>query len=259
VPEICISLAGAPALLIEGAARALPPGSVAILHPGVSHCEACARAGTRYELMWLILSPSSLLAMVIRYEPRQGWDCVSRAVTQTPAVARLHGAVADRSSPIPPDLFDRFSADLIAVLGQLLQRAVISEPAALGPPSDRHGPLLEHVRGFIDDQLDRPLSLARLARLTRLSPGYLGRLFREWSGESLHRYVTRRRMEEAMRLCAAGGLLVKEVARRVGFDDPLYFSRAFQRHHGRRPSAVRRSGRAMSARSARSQTNVSAL
>jgi AraC family transcriptional regulator, arabinose operon regulatory protein len=35
------------------------------------------------------------------------------------------------------------------------------------------------------------------------------------------------------------GLSVKEVAARVGYDDPLYFSRRFHAEHGTSPSAYR--------------------
>jgi AraC-like DNA-binding protein len=41
-----------------------------------------------------------------------------------------------------------------------------------------------------------------------------------------------------MQLLHDGHLLVKQVARRVGYEDPLYFSRAFHEYYGQWPSAV---------------------
>jgi AraC family transcriptional activator of pobA len=46
-------------------------------------------------------------------------------------------------------------------------------------------------------------------------------------------------MLEAMRLLRFGDLTVGEIAFRVGYGDPLYFSRAFKRHTGRSPQAYR--------------------
>ena len=46
-------------------------------------------------------------------------------------------------------------------------------------------------------------------------------------------------MLEAARLLRFTDLTVGEVAHRVGFDDPLYFSRAFKRHAGEPPMAYR--------------------
>ena len=46
-------------------------------------------------------------------------------------------------------------------------------------------------------------------------------------------------MLEAARLLRFTHLSVGEVAFRAGFEDPLYFSRAFKRHHGEPPLAYR--------------------
>src|SRR3954453_3143398 len=46
-------------------------------------------------------------------------------------------------------------------------------------------------------------------------------------------------MLEAARLMRFTDLTVQEVGHRTGFRDPLYFSRAFKRHHGEPPQAYR--------------------
>jgi AraC family transcriptional activator of pobA len=46
-------------------------------------------------------------------------------------------------------------------------------------------------------------------------------------------------MLEAARLLRFTDLSVGEVAHRVGYDDPLYFSRAFKRRHEQSPQAYR--------------------
>ena len=53
-------------------------------------------------------------------------------------------------------------------------------------------------------------------------------------------------MLEAARLLRFTDLTVGEVARRVGFDDPLYFSRAFKRRHDEPPQAYRDAARGKS-------------
>jgi AraC family transcriptional activator of pobA len=55
--------------------------------------------------------------------------------------------------------------------------------------------------------------------------------------------VTDRVMVEAARLLTFTDLSVGEVAFRVGFEDPLYFSRAFKRRFGLSPQAYRRRDR----------------
>ena len=46
-------------------------------------------------------------------------------------------------------------------------------------------------------------------------------------------------MLEAARLVRYTDLTVGEIAFRVGFEDQLYFSRAFKRHRGEAPTAYR--------------------
>jgi len=78
-------------------------------------------------------------------------------------------------------------------------------------------------------------SLGDLARTCHLAPAYVCRLFRRFGQTTPHRALQRRRMVHAVDLLQRGDLLVKEVAARMGFDDPFHFSRAFRREHGISP------------------------
>ena len=55
--------------------------------------------------------------------------------------------------------------------------------------------------------------------------------------------LRRRRLREARRLLLTTTLPVKEVARRCGYEDPLYFSRVFHQHTGQPPLACRESAK----------------
>lgn len=59
------------------------------------------------------------------------------------------------------------------------------------------------------------------------------------TGRGTKELVIERRMLEAARLLRFTALTVGEVAFRAGFDDQLYFSRAFRRRYGEPPSAYR--------------------
>jgi AraC family transcriptional activator of pobA len=58
-------------------------------------------------------------------------------------------------------------------------------------------------------------------------------------GKSTKELVTERVMLEAARLLRFTDRTVGQVAWQTGFSDPLYFSRAFKRHHGAPPTAFR--------------------
>ena len=63
------------------------------------------------------------------------------------------------------------------------------------------------------------------------------------TGRSTKELVTERVMVEAARLLRYSDLIVGEIAYRVGYEDRLYFSRAFKRYSGRSPQAYRASVR----------------
>jgi len=59
------------------------------------------------------------------------------------------------------------------------------------------------------------------------------------TGRATKELITDRRMLEAARLLRFTDLSVGEIAFRAGYEDQLYFSRAFKRHHGEAPKVYR--------------------
>jgi AraC family transcriptional regulator, transcriptional activator of pobA len=73
----------------------------------------------------------------------------------------------------------------------------------------------------------------------RVPQSVLSRALTHITGRGTKELITERRMLEAARLLRFSDLSVGEIAFRAGFTDPLYFSRAFKRHHGEAPMAYR--------------------
>ncbi|HYF24730.1 MAG TPA: AraC family transcriptional regulator [Baekduia sp.] len=71
----------------------------------------------------------------------------------------------------------------------------------------------------------------------------LARALSRLTGRTTKELVLDRVMVEAARLLRHTDLTVGQIAHRVGFDDQLYFSRAFKRHSGRAPQAFRAAAR----------------
>jgi transcriptional regulator GlxA family with amidase domain len=60
-----------------------------------------------------------------------------------------------------------------------------------------------------------------------------------YTGLSLHRYLTRYRIDRAVDLLSTTTMSVSEVGAAVGFPDPSHFSKAFEKVIGHPPSAFR--------------------
>ena len=81
-----------------------------------------------------------------------------------------------------------------------------------------------------------PLQTEELAARCGLSKSHFIHLFRMCMGMTPYSYLIRIRMERAETLLQTGDMTVQEVAFVCGYNDPLYFSRAFSRHFGVSPT-----------------------
>lgn len=100
------------------------------------------------------------------------------------------------------------------------------------------------IRAYIEAHLRDPgLTPRRIAAALGISPRYLRLLFSE-EEETISRYVTRRRLEEATREldnAAWRGTHITDIAYHWGFGDAAQFSRAFRERFGMSPRRYRQS------------------
>ena len=99
---------------------------------------------------------------------------------------------------------------------------------------------MERVRRHLEAAVDRRVRLRDLATLAGMNPFTLCRKFREETGTAPLAYHRLLRLKEAARLLREDRLPANEVARRLAFPSPQYFSRVFRRFAGVTPGAVRR-------------------
>jgi two-component system response regulator YesN len=109
----------------------------------------------------------------------------------------------------------------------------------------RHSEIVAKLEACVREHLGNPqLSLHWAAReVLFMNPDYLGKLFRQATGEKFSHYVTRLRIEKAIEMIKeTDDVKVYEIADRIGFgDNPQYFSQVFKRHTGFTPSEYKRS------------------
>jgi AraC family transcriptional regulator len=102
-----------------------------------------------------------------------------------------------------------------------------------------HG-ILMCLCDYIDAHLESPLTLEELGSVVQYSPFHLARRFRQATGQTLHQYVTNRRLAKAHALIATTDFPLQQVAAQAGFSDQSHLSNAFRRAYGCAPSEVRK-------------------
>jgi transcriptional regulator GlxA family with amidase domain len=98
---------------------------------------------------------------------------------------------------------------------------------------------IEEAVAYMQQHLDQPLQVATLAAKANFSPSHFFVLFKRRIGSAPIDYFTRMRMQRACRLLCETNLSVKEVAAKLGYDDPFYFSRVFKSVNRLAPSDYR--------------------
>lgn len=99
---------------------------------------------------------------------------------------------------------------------------------------------LERAIQYMNDHLNRTVTLADVAKCAGLSKPHLIHLFKQEVGYSPIDYFLRLKIRRAGQLLDLTDLSLKEISLSVGFEDPYYFSRMFKKIMGHSPTAYRR-------------------
>lgn len=94
---------------------------------------------------------------------------------------------------------------------------------------------LQKVRRHIIEHLDEAPDPDTLAVLYELPRNILKEGYRFVYGKTLHQYHTDHKLESAMQMLNQGELLVKEVAFKIGYQNPSHFIAAFKKKYGYTP------------------------
>ncbi|RMG21758.1 MAG: response regulator, partial [Bacteroidetes bacterium] len=131
--------------------------------------------------------------------------------------------------------------NLLEVRKQLRKRYAALSP--LAPPPDEATQIedffLLKVNKFIEQKIDDPgLDVPALAGEMNMSRSQLHRKLKALTDRSASAYIRAFRLQRARQQLEKGNVRVAEVAYSVGFQDPNYFSRAFSKEFGIRPSEI---------------------
>jgi AraC family transcriptional regulator len=102
---------------------------------------------------------------------------------------------------------------------------------------------MERAIAYVESTLDRPFSLADVAREAGMSAFHFSRVFHCVTGEPVSEHARKRRLTRAADMLLASDSPVIDVALSCGFESQEAFTRAFRRWYGTPPARFR--GRSM--------------
>ncbi len=100
---------------------------------------------------------------------------------------------------------------------------------------------LSKVTGFMEENISQKINLQQIADSLKLSKFYFAKKFLQHTGVSPIRYFLELKIKHACKLLDESNISVKDVALKIGYDDPYYFSRLFKKIMGLSPTQYRQS------------------
>ncbi|WP_408892008.1 response regulator [Paenibacillus taichungensis] len=106
---------------------------------------------------------------------------------------------------------------------------------------ERANLVTQTICSYIKNNLEKDLSLVRLAELNHFNPSYLSRFFKQETGINLSEFIDDCRIRRAKELLGNTDLMVREVALQVGYEAAHSFTRLFKKLTGMTPQEYRES------------------
>jgi AraC-like DNA-binding protein len=100
--------------------------------------------------------------------------------------------------------------------------------------------LVHRFQSLVERHFSRRHRVVQYALELGITPGHLNALCRSQTRQTAGTMIRSRIALEARRLLLYGELNTEQVARRLGFEDPAYFSRFFRREEGSAPTQFRK-------------------
>ncbi len=132
-----------------------------------------------------------------------------------------------------------YSQELAAAHAQALIYLLSRGMKEKAGPQSAASPEIQQLVEWIHRHPEESLSMTAYARRANMSVSTFIRKFRAHTGLPPQRYITRQRIYHARELMISSQMSITDIARIVGYDNPLYFSRMFKKETGMSPRAYR--------------------
>ena len=222
-------------LRLEDSRHPISPGDLVLLPQGLAHSYASSRRQP-WTLYWVHFQGVSTRIFMEYLGYREGRP-VTR-VGQAPGLATsFHNLLSVGKTGYSSRAFIN-AANHLRYLFTQFALAATRERASQATGLD-----LEALQAYMRDNIHRSLDLGDLAAVAHLSKYHFSNRYKALTGYSPIKHFLHMKMEYACQLLDSSELSIKAIAGKVGYRDPLYFSRLFRQTLGVSPRAYRNSVR----------------
>jgi len=204
------------------------PGSIMVLFPGVPHFYK-----PEFEVGWTEywVGFKGPQADALR---EQGF--LSKALYPVGlhnSLLAIYGQIFELVASQEPLYQPRASSYVLLLVAEIL---ALQRKAAQPSHSEQ---LVEKAKFLMEENIYSEINLALIGEALGVSTSHLSEVFKSYTSMTPYQYFISIKIRKAKELLERGDLPIKEVAFRLGFGDPYYFSRLFKQKSGIAPSGWR--------------------
>jgi len=174
------------------------------------------------------------------YEPREIKDCYVRFLWFAMEVAKDLGSINDKALDRQELLRRIMNANTKSELRLLSLEVAETVSSGKKETVDVSDLTVKRAQSIIHEYYNTGITLDEIASKLNITPEYLGTKFRTETGVTFSTYMKDYRMAKAKEILLGTNLKLYEIADRVGYNDPKYFSRVFKEATGMLPAEYRK-------------------
>lgn len=127
-----------------------------------------------------------------------------------------------------------------SMLRDYLQKMLMEDVVAVqSVKAQQENPIITKVCDYVEQNMEKDISLEQVAEFAGVSSFYLSKLFKEEKGVTFINFLTDCRLDKAQKLLKDNSISIKEITAVVGYNDQNYFSRLFKNKFGISPTEFR--------------------
>ncbi|MBQ2714275.1 MAG: helix-turn-helix domain-containing protein [Clostridia bacterium] len=147
------------------------------------------------------------------------------------SVRRIVDQMLDENTLSQPGYVEVLRSYLIALIITIMRKIVQSETT---------DDIITHIYDVVDRSISNPPSLNEIAQDLNYSPYYLSSKFKKLTGIGYRDYLTKRKIQESIRLLANTDKTISDIAELVGYKDMNSFYLSFKKINGVSPAVYRK-------------------
>lgn len=195
---------------------------------------------------WFRFHPKTIIQAMRPFDPAvdERWDNPFRFThgPSDPETYLLQRLAIEhiRQSSQPDRLF--VEETMLLVLERVLRNTYqLNKKLPSTRPNTRqaHDDLVYAAKAYIATNFDNPISVDEIAQATHSSAFHLCRVFRQYTGKTLHHYLNQVRLKASLEYVAEPDISLTDIGLALGYASHSHFTKAFRQAFGSPPSTLR--------------------